>query len=387
MGTAPRQAGREDDMQITAAVMTAPGHPLRVRSLDLDPPGPGEVLIELAASGVCHSDLSVFSAALPSRVPVVLGHEGAGVVRAVGDGVRSPQPGDHVVLSWLAQCGECRFCQRGQPALCAAAGFSFATNTLPDGSTRLSTQDGPVYQMAGLGTLASHCVVPSRSAVVIPADLPLDSAALLGCAVLTGFGAAANTASIQAGDSVAVLGCGGVGLNAVQGARASGAGVIIGIDPVPGRRALARRVGATHVLGPAGDLLPAVRALTGGRGADVAIEAAGREETISQALRLTRRGGQVVLVGAGGNEVRLSVPAFTGIVMTGKSILGSLYGSCDVQRDIPRLVSRYRAGDLLLDELVTGRFGLAEVNQALEYCAASRGARAVVTYSSGHRLA
>lgn len=367
-------------MQITAAVMTAPGNPLRVGALDLAEPGPGEVLVELAASGVCHSDLSVLSAALPSRMPVVLGHEGAGVVLAMGDGVQSPRAGDHVVLSWLAQCGECWFCQRGQAELCTSAGFSFATNALPDGSTRLSTREGPVYQMAGLGTLASHCVVPCRSAVVIPAELPLDSAALLGCAVLTGFGAAANTAGIQPGDSVAVLGCGGVGLNAIQGARVSGAGVIVGIDPVPGRRALAERVGATHVLDPSDDLVPAMRALTGGRGADVAIEAVGRDETISQALRLSRRGGQVVLVGAGDNEVRLSVPAFTGIVMTGKSVLGSLYGSCHVERDIPRLVSLYRSGDLLLDELVTGRFGLAEANDALEYCAASRGARAVVTY-------
>lgn len=367
-------------MLATAAVLAAPGETPRIGEVELAAPGPGEVRVAVAASGVCHSDVSVWDRTIAGRFPIVLGHEGAGVVAEVGADVTSVVPGDHVVLSWLAQCGVCHFCRHGQPAMCERAGFSFATNTLPDGSTRITWRDEPVYQMAGLGTFATHCVVPERSVVPVPADLPLDSAALLGCAVLTGWGAAANTATVEPGDSVVVIGCGGVGLNAVQGARHRGATTIVAVDPLAGRRELAEKFGATHVLAPDPGLVRTVRELTGGRGADVAIDVVGRAATIKQAMSMSRRGGEVVLVGAGGDDERFDVPAFSGIVMAGKTIRGSLYGSCEVRRDIPELVDRYRAGDLFLDELVTARFGLADIDEALTYCAEARGARAVITF-------
>jgi Zn-dependent alcohol dehydrogenase len=365
-------------MQTTAAVLERPNTAFSLVEFDLESPRAGEVLVEIGATGVCHSDLSVYDATLGNPMPIVLGHEGAGTVVAVGDGVTGLGVGDRVVLAWLAQCGGCFYCLHGQSELCEQAGFSFARSSLPDGSTRLSRGGRGVFQMAGLGTFARHCVVPAGSAVKVPGDLPFEAAALIGCAALTGFGSAVNTADIEVGDSVAVIGGGGVGLNAIQGARASGAGVIVVVDPNPARREAARAFGATHAFEPAPDLAREIRALTEGRGVDVAIEAVGRADAIDAAVRVTRRSGQVVLVGAAGEDVLLSVPAFPAIVMTGKRIIGSLYGSANVRRDVPRLVELYRRGVLRLDELVTETFVLEQINDALDYCAAGRGTRAVV---------
>ncbi|MCQ4080832.1 Zn-dependent alcohol dehydrogenase [Streptomyces sp. RB6PN25] len=363
-----------------AAVLTSPQQPLQLAEVDLQSPSRGEVTIEIGASGVCHSDISVFNKTLPHPLPVVLGHEGAGTVVEVGDGVTDVAPGDRVVLSWLAQCGTCFYCSHAQPQLCETAGVAFAKGALLDGTTRYSLGGEPVYQMAGLGTLSQRCVVPAGAAVKIPDSIPFSSAALLGCGVLTGFGAAVNTAGIRVGDTVVIVGCGGVGLNAVQGARIAGASTVIAIDMHQERLDLAVKLGATEVLQPSDKTVKAVRALTGGRGADHVLEVVGRQETVRDAVKMTRRGGQVVLVGAAGDDVNLTVPAFTGVVMTEKIIRGSLYGSSDVKRDVPRLIRLYEKGVLKLDELVTETFEFDKVNDAVDYCASEKGARAVVVF-------
>jgi NDMA-dependent alcohol dehydrogenase len=363
-----------------AALLEAPREPLRITEIDLEPPRRGEVMVEIGATGVCHSDISVFNETLQHPMPVVLGHEGAGTVVQVGEGVTDVAPGDRVVLAWLAQCGGCFYCTHGQPQLCETAGVAFAKGALLDGTTRYGIDGRPVYQMAGVGTFSQRCVVPARSAIKIPDTVPLASAALLGCGVLTGFGAAVNTAGIGVGDTVVVLGCGGVGLNAVQGARIAGARTIIAIDMHDERLDLAVKLGATHTLRPSEKVAKEVRALTGGRGADHVLEVVGRQETVRDAVRMTRRGGQVVLVGAAGDDVRVDVPAFTGVVMTEKIIRGSLYGSSDVRREVPRLVGLYESGLLHLDELVTETFEFSQVNEAVEYCASQKGARAMVVF-------
>jgi alcohol dehydrogenase/S-(hydroxymethyl)glutathione dehydrogenase/alcohol dehydrogenase len=369
-------------MTTSTAVLERPRQPLQMVDLEIERPRAGEVVVEMGATGVCHSDISVQEERLPSPLPVVLGHEGAGTVVEVGDGVVDVRPGDRVVLSWLAQCRSCFHCLRGQPSLCEAAGRAMARGTLLDGTTRLRWDDRPVYQMAGLGTFAHRCVVPAAAAIRVPESLGMAQAALLGCGVLTGFGAAVNTARVQVGDTVAVIGCGGVGLNAVQGARISGARTIIAIDRHAERLRLAEQLGATAILEAGDDVVGRVRDLTEGRGVDVAVEVVGTQETVRNAVRMTRRGGQTVLVGAAGDDVTVSVPAFTGLVMTEKVIRGSLYGSSDVRRDVARLVGLYEAGLLLLDALVSATFPFEKVNEAVAYCASERGARAVVLFET-----
>jgi Zn-dependent alcohol dehydrogenase len=363
-----------------AAVLSQSKAPLELMELDVEPPGPGEVLVRMAAAGVCHSDLSVLQGRLVNPMPVVLGHEGAGTVEALGAGVTTLAVGDRVVLSWLAQCGECFYCQHHQASLCTTAGAAMIKATLQDGTTRFRRNGQPVYHMAGLGTFAQTCVVAEKGAVKLPDDIGFPQAALIGCGVLTGFGAAVNTGQIRVGESVAVVGCGGVGLNAIQGARIAGATQIIAIDLHDERLALARQLGATVTMKP-GDKLPRdVRALTGGRGVDVAIEVVGFRETVRDAVRMTRPGGRVVLVGAGSEDVTLDVPLFGGVILTEKTIRGSLYGSSQVHIDVPRLLALYAGGQLKLDELVTETFQLKDINAAMDYCASERGARGVVVF-------
>ncbi|MDB5861607.1 MAG: h16 [Ramlibacter sp.] len=364
--------------QTKAALMVRPREPLQVELLDLEEPHADEVMVEIAATGVCHSDLSVHQAVLPSPLPVVLGHESAGTVVAIGPNVRDLAVGDRVVLSLLAQCGSCFYCSHNQPVLCESGQASMLRGTMADGTTRFSWKGQPVFHMTGLGTFAERVVVPAGCAVRIPADLPFEEAALLGCGVITGVGAAVNTAQVAVGEAVAVVGCGGVGLNAIQGARISGATTIIAIDPRPDRLALARQLGATHTLEPARNMVSQIRELTSGRGVDVALEVAGRQQTIDDAIRMTRRGGRVVIVSAPGKEVMVNIPAFGGLVMSEKTIRGSLYGSAHVKRDLARLVELYQSGQLHLKELVTARFPLDRINDAIAYCAAEQGARALV---------
>ncbi|KFX67214.1 Zn-dependent alcohol dehydrogenase [Paraburkholderia fungorum] len=367
-------------MKTQAAVLSRPGEPIRMVDLDLEPPRAGEVLVAIGASGVCHSDLSVFTGRLPNPLPVVLGHEGAGTVVEVGEDVTELAAGDRVVLSWLTQCGRCFYCQHEQPSLCDSGTAAMARGTMPDGTTRYRWNGEPVYHMAGLGTFSRHCVVPARAAVKLPPEMDLAPASLIGCGVLTGFGAAVNTARVAVGESVAVIGCGGVGLNAIQGARISGARQIIAIDPSEERLAFAREFGATLRLQPGAELIRQIRKATEGRGVDAAIEVVGHQDTVRDAVRMTRRGGRAVLVGAGPDDVVVNVPSFTGIVMTEKTIRGSLYGSAHVHREVQRLIGLYEQKLLKLDELVTRTFEFPAVNDALDYCASGRGARAVLRF-------
>jgi NDMA-dependent alcohol dehydrogenase len=369
---------------VKAAVLTAVGAPLEIRDdVEVATPHAGEIAVRLAASGVCHSDLSMRDGVIAGELPMILGHEGAGVIDAVGEGVTGLAPGDHVVISWVPQCGDCYWCERDQPYLCDVAWRGARASGMLDGTTRATSGGTELRQMAYSGTFAELAVVPAISAVKIPDDVPLSLAALLGCGVLTGVGAALNTADIAPGDTVAVIGCGGVGLNVVQGARIAGAGEIIAVDTNPAKLELARRFGATDVVDAsddATDTVRTVRALTGGRGVDVAFEVIGLGPTIRQAVKMTRRGGEAVLVGVPPRDVSLDIEVFADLLAQERVIKGCWYGSSDPQRDIPRLIELYRSGTLLLDELVSRRITLDEVNDA--FAAMERGevARSVIEY-------
>ena len=350
-----------------AAVCTALGQPLEVVELRLAAPRPGEIAVRLGASGVCASDASVQKGDLPSPLPIVLGHEGAGVVTGIGEGVTSVVPGDHVVVTAMPQCGVCYRCRREQPNLCEVGDSVLLSGALRDGTPRFSTADGTaVAQMVASGTFAEEVVVSAISVVRIPPDVPFWPASLLGCGVLTGFGAAVNAASIRAGHSVCVIGCGTVGLAAVQGARLAGAGAIIAVDVVPAKLDLARMVGATAgIVGGGDDVVAMVRKETAGRGVDVAIECVGAQSTVNQAIAMTGKGGEVVFVGAGDRGTRVDVPQFRGLVGPAKTFTGVLFGSADIQRDVTRIVDAYRGGTFQLDEFVTHTFPLEEINDAL----------------------
>ncbi|HJV09023.1 MAG TPA: Zn-dependent alcohol dehydrogenase [Acidimicrobiales bacterium] len=369
-------------MATSAAVLSGVGQPLTVRhDVEVEPPRAEEIRIHVAACGVCRSDLSMQDGTTPVPMPVVLGHEASAVVLEVGAGVTDLAPGDHVVVSWVPQCGECFFCQRGQRHLCRAADAVLLAGGLPEGSPRLRLDGAPLFQMCGAGAYATETVMSAHAAVKVPDDIPLDVAALMGCAVLTGVGAALNTAAIAPGDAVAVVGCGGVGLNVIQGARIAGAEVIVAIDVHPAKLDTARAFGATHTVDASRtDPANAVRDLTGQRGADVAFEALGHQGTIEQTVEMTRRGGQAVLVGIPGLEVMLTLPVFLGYVLQERTIKGCWYGSADIRRDIPRLVELYRDGRLRLDELISRRIGLDGVNDALAAMKAGEVARSVIVY-------
>ena len=336
-----------------------------VDDLEVREPGPGEVLVAISAAGLCHSDLSVVDGTIPFPVPVVLGHEGAGVVEAVGVGVTHVAPGDHVALSTLANCGTCAECDRGRPTMCRQAigrpGKPF-------------TRGGKsVYQFASNSAFAERTVVKAVQAVRIPEDIPMPSAALIGCGVLTGVGAVLNRARVGLGESVVVIGTGGIGLNVLQGARIAGALTIVAVDANPGKEAVARQFGATHFLTSAEgvrEILPS--------GADHAFECVGRVELIRQAVDLLDRHGQAVLLGVPPAAAEASF--LVSSMYLDKSILGCRYGSSRPQRDIALYAQLYREGRLLLDELVTETYPVEDFEKAAEDAEAGRVARGVLTF-------
>ncbi|MFE7859608.1 Zn-dependent alcohol dehydrogenase [Streptomyces sp. NPDC057403] len=336
-----------------------------VDDLEVRDPGPGEVRVALSAAGLCHSDLSVVDGTIPFPVPVVLGHEGAGVVEAVGAGVTHVAPGDHVALSTLANCGTCADCDRGRPTMCRQAigrpGRPFAR-----GGTA-------VYQFASNSAFAESTVVRAVQAVRIPKDVPMPSAALIGCAVLTGVGAVLNRARVDRGESVLVIGTGGIGLNVLQGARIAGASRIVAVDANPAKEAVARQFGATDFLTSTDavrDLLP--------HGVDHAFECVGRVELVRQAVDLLDRHGQAVLLGTA--PAKAEVSFLVSSLFLDKSILGCRYGSSRPQRDIPLYAELYRQGRLLLDELVTATYPVEDFEKAAADAEAGRVARAVLTF-------
>ncbi len=315
-----------------AAVLFAPNEKLKVVEVDLEKPGRGEVMVRLAATGICASDWHTLTGAIPSPTPSVLGHEGAGVVQSVGESVRSVAPGDHVVLSWIPSCGHCRYCESGRPNLCSVAAPALLAGTLVSGARRLSYQGEPLYHYSFLSTFAEAVVVDEACCVPIRKDVALSVAALVGCAVTTGYGAVVNRAQAEPGSTVVVFGSGGVGLSAVMAARVSGARYVVAVDPVAFKRELALEVGATHVADPvAEDVAAIVAGLTEGDGADVAIESAGRSELVAEAFRLTRRGGTIVCVGIPAADATVSLPG-PALVRHEKIVTGSLYGSCRARR-------------------------------------------------------
>lgn len=359
-----------------AAVLHEFNAPLVVEELELDPPKAGEVLIRMAASGVCHSDLHVVQGIHPTALPAVLGHEGAGVVEAVGPSVADLAPGDHVMLSWLPYCGRCRHCVRERPNRCE--NVAWYDSTMEDGTCRFHLDGRPIHHY-NTSSFAERSVVPARTAIRVDPALPLTELALMGCAVMTGVGAVLNTAHVRPGDSVAVVGCGGVGLNVVQGARIAGATAIVAVDTVPAKLELARELGATQTVDAgAGDPVEAVLELVAG-GVDHAFEALGRPETIETTLRLTGRGGQAVLIGMAPPEARVPLDALT-LTIEERCVRGCWYGSCVPLRDFPLLVDLYREGRLRLDSLIS-TCTLDDVNDAFRRMEAGESARSVIVYS------
>jgi Zn-dependent alcohol dehydrogenase len=328
--------------------------------------------------GICHSDLSLADGVFPSPTPIVLGHEAAGVVDAVGADVDGLAAGDHVVLTPVAPCGTCYFCVRGEPGVCVNASM-IMTNTFRDGTTGLARGGDVVYRGVGLGAFAEHAVVPASGAVKVAADVPLDVACVIGCAVQTGVGAVLNTARVEPGASVLVIGLGGIGLSIVQGARVAGAARIIAADPVPARREAARRFGATDLVDPsATDVASAAMDLTG-VGVDYAFDAVGRGSLVEAGLAACRNGGTTVAVGAAPITDAITIAPAAVFTISEKKLMGCTLGSCHSIRDIPRLIALWQAGRLDLEALVTARRPLAEINQGLDDLRASRGIRTILT--------
>jgi S-(hydroxymethyl)glutathione dehydrogenase/alcohol dehydrogenase len=362
-----------------AAILHEPGSPFVIEDLVLEDPRPGEVLVRLAASGVCHSDWHVVTGATRHPLPVVLGHEGAGVVEAVGEGVTRVQPGDHVILNWAPDCGACFYCVRGQPNLCETFLRPIWAGTLLDGTTRLRIDGEPVYHFAGLATFAERTVVLQEACVPIRKDVPLTVAALVGCAVTTGVGAAMNTVQVRPGDSVVVYGCGGTGLNILQGAALCGAETIIAVDRVPAKMELAHAFGATHTLMAGDDTVQHVRDLTDGRGADYVFEAIGIPAVQEEALRAVRPGGTLVLVGLAPMGTSTNFPSAL-LTRQEKRVVGSYYGTANTRRDFPMILDLYVAGKLKLDELISREYTLDEINEAYEAMLSGEVARGVIVF-------
>lgn len=363
-----------------AAICYANNEPVRVEDVVLDAPKDGEVLVRMAASGVCHSDRSVISGIMPAKLPCVLGHEGAGIVAGVGAGVTHVREGDRVVLSWVTPCGRCFYCRGGSPQLCDVGSQINVMHRQPDGTTRVHRDGVDLQAFCGLGALAEEVVAPANACVKLPDDAPLDKAALVGCSVMTGVGAVLNTAAVRPGSSVAVFGAGGVGLNVIQGAVIAGAERIIAVDVNARKLELAATFGATDGIDATSqDAVAAIRELTAGRGVDYAFEAIGRKESIEQAYASLRKGGTCVVIGIGSRKESVSLNVFF-IPITEKRLVGCWYGGADVHRDAPHLLSLYRQGKLKLDELLTRTYPLEEVNQAFADMDAGVNARGLVVF-------
>ena len=353
--------------------------PVVVEEISVEPPRRGEVTVRLAACGVCHSDLSATNGTLAMQLPLILGHEAAGEVVELGPEVTGLKEGDHVVSSFIYMCGECRFCASGRPVLCIEQGR--AITTLPDGSLRTRDARGqPLNIFSGCGVMAEYATMHVDNLVRIDPRIPLDRAALVGCAVTTGVGAVFNTARVSPGSSVAVFGCGGVGLNVVQGARIAGAERIIAIDTLEAKVSLAREFGATDTLvpGPGEDPTKTLKKMTGG-GPDYAFECVGNGELAATAYKAIRRGGVAVVVGVAKPSDTTSVRTMT-LPFEEKTLTGSYFGSCVPRIDFPRMLGLYMAGKLKLDELITRRYPVAQAPQAFADLESGRNARGVIVF-------
>ena len=360
-------------MKMKAAVMYQQGlpkpfaqsKPLVIEECDLDGPGPGEVLIEVAAAGLCHSDLSAIEGLRPRPLPIVIGHEGAGIVRECGPGVEGLPPGDHVITVFVPSCGHCRHCVRGRPNICASGTAARAAGTLLSGAKRIKVNGQSINHGSGLSLFAQFCVVSRNAVVKIDKDVPLDVAAIFGCAVMTGAGAVFNTARLQPGENIAVVGLGGVGMNALFAAVAAGAERIVAVDTNAEKLRLAKEWGATDVfLAGNADCAKAVRDATDG-GLDTVIETAGTVPAMALAYDICCRGGSVFSAGLPGQDAKFSY-LHAELVSAEKSIRGSYMGSCVAERDIPRFLGQYKRGKLPVDKLKAGNVSLEQINEGFD---------------------
>jgi alcohol dehydrogenase len=374
-------------MHIQAAVLRnmgaahpyAESRPLRIETLHLAPPGPGEVLVKIAAAGLCHSDLSVINGDRPRPLPMALGHEAAGVVAALGPFVDDLAVGDHVVMVFMPSCGTCLPCASGRPALCEPGAAANGQGTLLTGERRLTCDGAEINHHLGCSAFADHAVTSRRSLVKIDKSLPLAEAALFGCAVLTGVGAVVNTAGVKAGQSVVVIGLGGVGLAAVLGALAAGAVPVIAVDLSDEKLALARELGATATVNATSpDAVEQVRALTQG-GADFAFEMAGSLRALENAWKMTRRGGTTITAGLPPPDAALPVNIVS-LVGEERTLKGSYIGTCVPTRDVPRYIALYQSGRLPVNRLMSGLLKLADINQAFDKLHAGQAVRQVITF-------
>lgn len=364
-----------------AALLTTPNAPLEiVDDLEIEEPRAGEVLVGVRHCGICHSDVTVQEGG--HAIPTVLGHEAAGVVEAVGPGVTHLAVGDHVMLTPLAPCGHCPACARHDGTACPDA-LSFAANTRPDGTSPFSRQGASVFRGLGVGGFAEQTVVSANGAVRIPDDIPLDVACVIGCAMQTGVGAVFNTAGVERGSAVLVMGLGGIGQAIVQGARIAGATTIIVSDPVESRRETASGFGATHLIDPSSDdFAAAVADATGGVGVDYAFEAAGKAVLVEQGIESTRVGGTTVMVGAPAFDENVTINAAVLFMTMQKRLVGSLLGHCWPDRDIPLLLDLHRSGQLDLDGMISHRLSLSEVNEGIARLHDADGIRTVLDISA-----
>ncbi len=374
-------------MKVRAAILETMGasmpyarsKPLKIEEVELRAPGPGEVLVRMGAAGLCHSDLSVINGDRPRPTPMALGHEAAGVVEALGPGVDDLVRGDHVVLIFIPSCGHCAPCAEGRPALCEPGAAANTAGTLMSGERRIFRDGKPIHHHMGCSAFAEAAVVSRRSVVKIDRELPLEEAALFGCAVLTGVGAVVNTGQVRAGASVAVVGLGGVGLASVLGAVASGARHIVAVDLSDEKLALASTLGATHTFNAAdADIVAKVKEATRG-GVDYAIEMAGSTRAFETAYRITRRGGTTITAGLPPPAATWAMPS-TNLVAEERTIKGSYIGTCVPSRDLPRYVELYRAGRLPVDKLMSGKLGLDEINEGFDRLHEGKAVRQVVGF-------
>ncbi|MCI0707545.1 MAG: Zn-dependent alcohol dehydrogenase [Ignavibacteriae bacterium] len=366
-------------MHTRAAVLYNTKSPFVIETLDLDAPKRGEVLVRVAATGVCHSDWHLATGATAHPLPVVAGHEGAGVVESVGKGVARVKPGDHVALNWAPNCGECFYCKNGRPSLCSTYVEPIWAGTMMDGTTRFSKDGKRYYHFSALACFSERAVVPLECCVKLPKRVPLPVAALIGCAVTTGVGAALNTAQVKRKSTVAVFGAGGVGLSIIMGAKLAGARTIIAVDRHEAKSAIASSLGATHVLINSADAVQEIKSLTDGRGADYVFEAVGIPTLQEQCLHAARPGGVVVLAGVSPMGSSTNLPGAI-ITRQEKTVMGSYYGTANTARDFPRYAKLYLDGKLPLDRLISKTYSLEQINEAYADMLSGSIARGVVVF-------
>jgi alcohol dehydrogenase (nicotinoprotein) len=365
-------------MKTKAAVVYEPGKRIEIEELDLEGPREGEVLIRYTHAGLCHSDIHIAHGDLPARLPMVLGHEGAGIIEEVGAGVTRVAPGDHVVCSFIPNCGVCRYCATGRQSICDM-GATILEGNLPGGRFAFTGSRGEYGGMCMLGTFSQYGVISQTSTVKVDDDLPLDKAVLVGCGVPTGWGSAVNTANVAPGDTVAIY---GIGINAVQGARYAGAKNVVAIDPLENKREKAMELGATHAFATAEEAQEAITEMTRGQGADSAILTVDlmTAEVVEAGFNAIGKGGIVVVTGL--NKLEIPTVTVSGSILTlfRKTIKGSLFGDCNPTTDIPKILGLYQAGDLKLDEIITRTYTLDEVNEGYEDLLAGKNVRGVMVH-------